>query len=68
MPEGDYSNKYYIKSGEMQFTGEKLENSVEPADMTHGEAWRRTDVQAYRCTDVQKYRGTEVQLYRQMLL
>ncbi len=52
----------------MQFTGEKLENSVEPADMTHGEAWRRTDVQAYRCTDVQKYRGTEVQLYRQMLL
>ncbi len=68
MSGGDYSNKYYIKSGETQFTGEKLENSVEPADMTNGESWRRTDVQTYRCTDVQKYRGTEVQLYRQMLL
>ncbi len=57
---GDYSNKYYIKSGDTQFTGEKLENSVEPADILVGESWR--------CTDVQLYSGTEVQLYRYMLL
>ncbi len=68
MTEGDYSNKYYIKSGETQFTGEKLENSVEPADMTDGEAWRCTEVQTYRRTEVQKYGGTGVQLYRHMLL
>ncbi len=36
-PVGDYSNKYYITSGVTQFTGEKLENSVEPADMLDGE-------------------------------
>ena len=65
---GDYSNKYYIKSGETQFTGEKLENSVEPADTTDGESWRCTEVQTYRRTDVQKYSGTGVQLYRYMLL
>jgi hypothetical protein len=35
---GDYSNKYYIKSGGTQFTGEKLENSVEPADILEGES------------------------------
>jgi hypothetical protein len=68
MPVGDYSNKYYIKSGETQFPGEKLENSVEPADMTEGESWRCTEVQMYRCTEVQKYSGTGVQLYRYMLL
>jgi hypothetical protein len=60
IPVGDYSNKYYIKSGETQFIGEKLENSVEPADMLDGESWR--------CTEVQTYRRTEVQLYRYMLL
>jgi hypothetical protein len=64
MSEGDYSNKYYITSGETQFTGEKLENSVEPADMTNGESWRCTEVQPYRRTEVQKYSGTGVQLYR----
>jgi hypothetical protein len=57
---GDYSNKYYIKSGDTQFTGEKLENSVEPADMMNGESWSSTDVQTYR--------RTEVQLYRYMLV
>ena len=65
---GDYSNKYYIKSGDTQFTGEKLENSVEPADRLDGESWRCTDVQLYRRTDVQMYSGTEVQSYRYMLL
>ncbi len=65
---GDCSNKYYIKSGDTQFTGEKLENSVEPADMLDGEAWRCTGVQTYRRTDVQMYSSTEVQLYRYMLL
>ncbi len=65
---GDYSNKYYIKSGDTQFTGEKLENSVEPADTSNGESYRRTDVQTYRRTDVQKYSGTGVQLHRYMLL
>ena len=65
---GDYSNKYYIKSGDTQFTGEVLENSVEPADMLDGESWRCTEIQTYRCTDVQMYSGTEVQLYSYMLL
>jgi hypothetical protein len=65
---GDYSNKYYIKSGDTQFTGEKLENSVEPADGLDGESWRRTEVQTYRCTEVRMYSGTEVQLHRYMLL
>ncbi len=60
MSEGDYSNKYYIKSGETQL----LEKSVEPADMPNGESWRCTEVQMYRRTDVQKYCGTGVQLYR----
>ena len=68
MSEGDYSNKYYITSGETQFTGEKLENSVETAKMSNGESWRCTEVQTYRRTDVQMYSGTEVQLYRYMLL
>jgi hypothetical protein len=53
IPVGDYSNKYYIKSGDTQITGEKLENSVEPADMLDGESWRCTEVQMYRRTDVQ---------------
>jgi hypothetical protein len=56
---GDYSNKYYIKSGDAQFTGEKLENSVKPADMLDGESWRCTEVQTYRCTVVQKYSCTD---------
>ncbi len=68
IPVGDYSNKYYIKSGDTQFTGEKLENSVEPADLLDGESWRCTEVQTYRRTDAQMYSGTEVQLYRYMLL
>ncbi len=68
IPVGDYSNKYYIKSGDTQFTGEKLENSVEPANMLDGESWSCTEVQTYRRTDVQMYSGTEVQLYRYMLL
>jgi len=68
IPVGDYSNKYYIKSGDTQFTGEKLANSVEPADTLDGEAWRCTEVQTYRRTDVRMYSGTEVQLYRYMLL
>ena len=68
IPVGDYSNKYYIKTGDTQFTGEKLENSVEPADMLNGESWRCTEVQTYRRTDVQMYSSTEVQLYRYMLL
>ncbi len=65
---GEYSNKYYIKSGDTQFTGEKLENSVEPADRVDGESWRCTKVQLYRRADVQMYSGTEVQAYRYMLL
>ncbi len=68
MPEDDCSNKYYIKSGETQFVGEKLENSVESADMLDGESWRSTEAQTYRRTEVQKYSGTEVQWYRYMLL
>jgi hypothetical protein len=68
IPVGDYSNKYYIKSGDTQFTGEKLENSVESADTVNGESWRCTEVQTYRRTDIQKYSGTEVQWYRYMLL
>ncbi len=60
---GDYSNKYYIKSGDTQFTGEKLENSVESADTVNGEPWRRTEVQTYRCTEVQWYRSTVVQIH-----
>jgi hypothetical protein len=68
IPVGDYSNKYYIKSGDTQFTGEKLENSVEPADRLDGESWRCTEVQLYRRTDLQMYSGTEVQSYRYMLL
>jgi hypothetical protein len=63
IPVGDYSNKYYIKSGDTQFTGEKLENSVEPADPLDGESWRSTDVQTYRRTDVQWYRSTVVQIH-----
>ncbi len=59
---GDYSNKYYIKSGDTQFTGEKLENSVEPADTVNGESWRCTEVQ-YRRTGVQTYRSTVVQIH-----
>ncbi len=59
---GDYSNKYYIKSGDTQITGEKLENSVEPADTMNGEAWRCTEVQTYRRTEVQWYRSTVVQI------
>ncbi len=62
---GDYSNKYYIKSGDTQFTGEKLENSVEPADTMSGESWRCTDVQKYRCTVVQKYSCTDTCFYRE---
>ncbi len=61
MPVGDYSNKYYIKRGETQFPGEKLENSVEPADMPDGESWRCTEVQTYRRIEVQWYRSTVVQ-------
>ncbi len=53
LPVGDYSNKYYIKSGDTQITGEKLENSGEPADRLGGESYRRTDVQWYRSTVVQ---------------
>ncbi len=60
---GDYSNKYYIKSGDTQFTEEKLENSVEPADTMDGESWRCTEVQTHSRTDVQKYRSTVVQKY-----
>jgi hypothetical protein len=65
MSERDYSNKYYITSGEIQFTVqmEKIGMLSEPADMNNGESWRE-----YRCTDVQLYRSTEVQMYRQMLL
>jgi hypothetical protein len=62
MSEGDYSNKYYITSGETQFTGGKLENSVEPADMTNGDSWRCTEVQSYRRTEVQWYRSTVAQI------
>jgi hypothetical protein len=62
IPVGDYSNKYYIKSGDTQITGEKLENSVEPADTMNGEAWRCTEVQTYRRTEVQWYRSTVVQI------
>ncbi len=62
-PVGDYSNKYYKKSGDTQFTGEKLENSVEPADMLDGKSWRCTEVQTYRRTDVQWYRSTVVQIH-----
>ncbi len=60
---GDYSNKYYIKSGDTQFTGEKLENSVEPADRLDGESWGCTEVQTYRRTDVHWYRSTSVQIH-----
>ena len=60
---GDYSNKYYIKSGDTQFTGEKLENSVESADTVNGEPWRCTEVQTYRRTEVQWYRSTVVQIH-----
>ncbi len=62
IPEGDYSNKYYIKSGETQFPGEKLVNSVEPANLIDGESWRCTEVQMYRSTEVQWYRSTVVQI------
>ena len=62
---GDYSNKYYIKSGDTQFTGEKLEYSVEPADRLGGESWRRTEVQTYRRTVVQKYSSTDTCCYRE---
>ena len=62
---GDYSNKYYIKSGDTQFTGEKLENSVEPADILDGESWSCTEVQTYRCTVVQKYSCTDTCCYRE---
>ncbi len=60
---GDYSNKYYIKSGDTQFTGEKLENSVEPADRLDGESWKCTEVQTYRSTEVRRYRSTVVQIH-----
>jgi hypothetical protein len=63
IPVGDYSNKYYIKSGDTQFTGEKLENSVEPADRLDGESWRCTEVQTYRSTEVQMYSSTVVQIH-----
>jgi hypothetical protein len=56
---GDYSNKHYIKSGDTQFTGEKLENSVESADTVNGESWRRTEVQWYSSTVVQIYVAIE---------
>jgi hypothetical protein len=61
----DYSNKYYIKSGDTQFTGEKLENSEEPVDMLDGESWRCTEGQTYRRTDVQKYSRTDTCCYRE---
>ncbi len=62
---GDYSNKYYIKSGDTQFTGEKLENSVEPADVLDGESWSCTEVQTHRCMGVQKYSCTDTCCYRE---
>ncbi len=55
MSERDYANKYYIKSGETQFSVQ-----MEQAGMLSGtsghEQWKMME-------RVQKYRRTEVQLY-----
>ncbi len=64
----DYSNKYYIESGETQFTGQMEDTGVTIGARIHGQ-WRHMEgVQKYRRTDVQMYRSTDVQMYRQMLL
>jgi hypothetical protein len=66
--ERDYSNKYYIKTGETQFTVQMEETGVTIGVRIHGQWRHMEEVQKYRSTDIQKYRSTDVQMYRQMLL
>jgi hypothetical protein len=64
MSERDYSNKYYITSGEIQFTVQMEESGMLSGASGH-EQWRIMErVQMYRSTEVQKYRSAEVQMYR----
>ncbi len=61
MSERDYSNKYYITSGETQFTVQMEESGMLSGDSGH-EQWRIMErVQMYRSTEVQPYRSTDVQ-------
>ncbi len=73
MSERDYSNKYYITSGDTQFTVQMEESGVLSGASRH-EQWRikervqmyrRTAVQLYSSTDVQKYRCTDKCCYRE---
>jgi hypothetical protein len=63
MSECDYSNKYYITSGETQFTVQR-EEAGRLSGASGYEQWRIMErVQKYGCTDVQPYRSTVVQPY-----
>jgi hypothetical protein len=61
MSERDYFNKYYITSGETQFTVQ-MEKAGRLSGVSGHEQWRIMErVQKYRCTAVQTYRSTIVQ-------
>jgi hypothetical protein len=63
-PKRDYSNKYYLKSGETQFTVQMEKTGVNIGVVVHGQ-WRQMEgVQKYSCTEVRMYRCTDVQMYR----
>jgi hypothetical protein len=63
-PKRDYSNKYYLKSGETQFTVQMEKTGVNIGVVVHGQ-WRQMEgVQKYSCTEVRIYRCTDVQMYR----
>jgi hypothetical protein len=64
MSERAYSNKYYITSGESQFTVQMEESGMLSGASGHDQ-WRiMARVQLYRSTEVQTYISTEVQTYR----
>ncbi len=64
MSERDHSNKYYITSGEAQFTVQMEEPGMLSGASGH-EQWRIMErVQMYRRTVVQSYRSTDIQKYR----
>jgi hypothetical protein len=61
MSERDYSNKYYITSGETHFTVQMEKSGRLSGASGHGQ-WRIMErVQMYRCTEVQMHRRTVVQ-------
>jgi hypothetical protein len=65
MSERDYSNKYFITSGETQFTVQMEESGMLSGASGH-EQWRIMErVQWYSSKDVQKYRCTDKCCYRE---